>query len=194
MPNNKKGFTLIELLVVMGILGILMAVTILVINPAEYLRRTRDTQRINDIQTVNSAIAMAVANEDYVATEAVCYATIAGTPARVCNAGASVAPTVGDRTVAGTTGWVRNVNLAASFGTLPIDPSSSAAKYFYLFSSSATDYELNVATFESQYYTVTNKVAENDGGELNTACVADTYVKGCMYEVGSLLTLIKASP
>ncbi|MFZ2414472.1 MAG: prepilin-type N-terminal cleavage/methylation domain-containing protein, partial [Minisyncoccia bacterium] len=43
MPNNKKGFTLIELLVVMGILGILMAVTILVINPAEYLRRSRDT-------------------------------------------------------------------------------------------------------------------------------------------------------
>jgi len=62
MNYNKKGFTLIELLVVMGVLGVLMSVTILVINPAEHLRRARDTQRITDLNTLSTAINIHIAN------------------------------------------------------------------------------------------------------------------------------------
>lgn len=190
MPNNKKGFTLIELLVVMGILGILMAVTILVINPAEYLRRARDTQRINDINTVNSAIALAIANgDDLVSYANMCYATIASTPTIKCN-GTTAVPTAGTRSPLGTAGWVMGVDVSGSFGTLPIDPSSSASTFFYLFSSSATAYELDVATLESTYYVATNPVAANDGGDMNTSCSAGTFAATCKYEVGTSLTLI----
>ncbi|MCX6736947.1 MAG: type II secretion system protein [Candidatus Parcubacteria bacterium] len=58
----KKGFTLLELLIVIGILAILSAVTILVINPAELLRKSRDTQRISDLGSINSAIAFYLTN------------------------------------------------------------------------------------------------------------------------------------
>lgn len=194
MPNNKKGFTLIELLVVMGILGILMAVTILVINPAEYLKRSRDTQRISDIQTVNSAVALAIANGDELVSYAnQCYATIAVTPTVECNGTTAVAPIVGsgaDNRSSGGTGWVMGVDTSGSVGTLPIDPSNNATTFFYLWSSSATAYELNVATLESAYYVTTSPIAANDGGDQNTACAVSTYVANCKYEVGTNLELI----
>jgi prepilin-type N-terminal cleavage/methylation domain-containing protein len=185
-----KGFTLIELLVVMGILGVLMAVTILVINPAEYLKRSRDTQRISDIQTVHSAVSLAVASGVVLGSHTNCYATIAATPAVICNGGASVSPTVGDRTATGATGWVHGVDISSSFGALPIDPSSSASTFFYLWAISSSTYELNVATLESVYYVTTNPVAANDGGNANASCVAGTFAATCRYEIGTSLTLI----
>jgi len=194
--SNKKGFTLIELLVVMGILGILMAVTILVINPTEYLKRSRDTQRINDLNAVSSAIGLAVANGDDLAPQTVCFATVASTPAIVCNSGASTAPTLGDRTTAGTAGWIRGVDLSGSLGVLPYDPKNTA-DMFYLFTSSATGYELDASMLESAYYTYggTSVASATDGGNANTGAgctttVTGSYVSTCKYEVGSNLNLI----
>ncbi len=53
---NRKGFTLIELLIVIGVLAILATAVVLVLNPAEILRRTRDSQRLNDFRTIQNAI------------------------------------------------------------------------------------------------------------------------------------------
>ena len=58
----KKGFTLIELLIVMGILTILVTTVILVINPVEYTRQSRDAQRIGDTKTIDDAISTGLAN------------------------------------------------------------------------------------------------------------------------------------
>lgn len=54
----KKGFTLLELLIVIGILVILSAVVIFVLNPAETLRKSRDSQRIADLATLKSALGL----------------------------------------------------------------------------------------------------------------------------------------
>lgn len=56
--KSKEGFTLLELLIVIGILAILGAVVILVLNPAETLRETRDSQRISDLSTAKTAIGL----------------------------------------------------------------------------------------------------------------------------------------
>lgn len=56
--SKKEGFTLLELLIVIGILAILGAVVIFVLNPAETLRETRDSQRISDLATIKTALGL----------------------------------------------------------------------------------------------------------------------------------------
>ena len=53
---QQKGFTLIELLVVIGILGILMAVVLVAVNPARQFASARDTQRRADLSALTSAV------------------------------------------------------------------------------------------------------------------------------------------
>jgi len=53
---NKKGFTLIELLVVIAVLGILSAVVLVAINPAERLRSARDSGAKSDIGQIATAL------------------------------------------------------------------------------------------------------------------------------------------
>jgi len=52
----NKGFTLIELLVVIGILAILLAITLIAINPARQFGQANDTKRRSDLTAILNAI------------------------------------------------------------------------------------------------------------------------------------------
>lgn len=58
VQNNKlqKGFTLIELLVVIGILAILLAITLIAINPARQFAQANNTKRSSDVNAILNAI------------------------------------------------------------------------------------------------------------------------------------------
>lgn len=56
--SANKGFTLLELLIVIAILATLATIVVLVLNPAETLAKSRDTQRMSDLQTVKAAITL----------------------------------------------------------------------------------------------------------------------------------------
>src|SRR4030042_194196 len=55
-PAWQKGFTLIELLVVIGILGILIAVVLVAVNPSRQFASARDTQRRADLYAVTNGL------------------------------------------------------------------------------------------------------------------------------------------
>ncbi len=53
---NQKGFTLIELLVVIGILAVLLAITLIAINPARQFANANNTARRSHITQILNAI------------------------------------------------------------------------------------------------------------------------------------------
>jgi type IV pilus assembly protein PilA len=64
MTFNKKGFTLIELLIVIGIIAILAAGVIVVINPGRQFAQARDASRESHIKTLyNSILSYQVSNQ-----------------------------------------------------------------------------------------------------------------------------------
>lgn len=56
--KGSSGFTLLELLIVVSIIAILSVALVLVLNPAEALRKSRDSQRMSDLATMKTAIAL----------------------------------------------------------------------------------------------------------------------------------------
>lgn len=53
---HQRGFTLIELLVVIGILAVLLAITLIAINPAKQFQSANDTKRASDVNALLNAI------------------------------------------------------------------------------------------------------------------------------------------
>ena len=54
--KNQKGFTLIELLVVIGILAVLLAITLIAINPAKQFSQANNTKRRSDVNAILNAV------------------------------------------------------------------------------------------------------------------------------------------
>lgn len=82
----NKGFTLIELLVVIGILAILLAITLIAINPARQFGQANDTKRRSDITQILNAIGQYTASNGGVLPAAITGLT-AGTAENLDSAG-----------------------------------------------------------------------------------------------------------
>jgi prepilin-type N-terminal cleavage/methylation domain-containing protein len=54
----KRGFTLLELLIVISIIAALSLILIFALNPAEILRKSRDAQRLSDLNTLKTALSV----------------------------------------------------------------------------------------------------------------------------------------
>jgi len=187
----KKGFTLLELLIVIGILAILSTTMILVINPAELLKKARDSQRMSDLSTVKTAIAYYLTNASTISmgTTTQTYSSIGTTTA--CPSWPTVSATT-SQAVDGT-GWIpinfSGLTGGSPIGGLPADPNQTAVAnnpsryYVYLASATTTNgFEL-VANLESTYYSSGTTNAEStDGGKMIT-----------LYEVGTSLDLATSS-
>ena len=137
LPIKQKGFTLIELLVVIGILAVLLAITLIAINPARQFSQANNTQRSSDVNAILNAISQFAADNN--------GALPAGIDATVKNIDSS--------------GAVGTVNLCASLvptyiADLPIDPLTGTEAPAGSVCTTA------LATYDTQY-TVTRSATDN---------------------------------
>ena len=180
---QKKGFTLVELLIVIGILAILVAAVVVVLNPAQLLAQARDGQRMSDLDAVRSAINLYMTTASSVAFTATTTLTATTTGAPATWTGA----VVNASTAVTNAGWV-NIDLSSISGgsplsRLPIDPTNSGSyQYGYRSNAASTTYKL-ISRLESTKYRAN---MATDGGAFSTC---STYAEAtCWYEIGNDVT------
>lgn len=184
--SEKKGFTLLELLIVIGILAILGTVTVLVLNPAELFKQARDSQRIENLGSLRSALSLYTAtvgtpdlDGSTSSCSTLCY--VNADPGANCGSrhGTKTTTVDADRTVDGT-GWIPvnfgSIPGGAPISVLPVDPINDTTHFFsFACDNTAKTFEVN-AKMESLRYVNggSDDVESKDGGNSAT-----------LYEVGN---------
>ena len=174
MKNKKgslrSGFTLIELLVVIAVIAVLAVVVILTLNPGQLLAQSRDTNRLSDMSTLNSALNLYNVDQSgssnyslgsssiiYLSTPDPTATTTAGTNcAGLGFTGNYHCPASSTYRNTNGTGWIpvnlSNISAGLPFSSLPVDPlNSSSSNEYYQYQTNGSTYEIT-ANPESQKY------------------------------------------
>jgi type II secretory pathway pseudopilin PulG len=144
MISDARSFTLVELLVVIGILAILTAAVVILLNPAELLKQSRDSKRTTDLASLNNAIKLLLTQNPDVnlGAASTVYVSLADSSSTCgsyvlpalpsgwqyrCATSANYQKTDGSGWVPVSFGTTGNV---ASLPVLPLDPQNSGAYYY----------------------------------------------------------------
>lgn len=168
--NNKvKGFTLIELLIVIGILGVLAAAVVVVLQPAELLAQARDAQRLQDLSSVNSALSLYMASVSGASLAASTYHSGVTTTTWTCGDDTPAGRSATQATVQAVdnSGWVPVAFTSVSpspLSVLPVDPTNSSAYHYCYEGYTDETWELD-AYLESTKFATTSELDSKDGGD-----------------------------
>ncbi len=151
----RKAFTLIELLVVIAIIAILAVVVVLTLNPGQLILQSRDSNRLSDLASLNSALSLyqtdaSINGSVNLGSSSILYVSLPD-PAATTTAGSNCA-SLGLPSLPGSytyhcaasstfrkvdgSGWIpvnlSSISSGAPLGQLPIDPVNTSSTGNYL--------------------------------------------------------------
>ena len=129
--KKQKAFTLIELLVVIGVLAVLLAITLIAINPARQFQQANNTKRQSDVGIILNAINQYMAGNN------------GSLPAGIPATAVSVATAVNIGNAAGGADICTPL-VSTYIAALPFDPNAIGAHF-----TSCTDYDLQYSIYQS---------------------------------------------
>ena len=186
----EGSFTLIELLIVIGILAILVAAVVVVLNPAQLLAQARDSKRQQDLSALNQALNTVYALDQTISfgASSTVYTSLPdssstcgswGLPSLPSGWSYHCSPTSTLQNTNGT-GWIPvnfQSNGVVNLSSLPTDPINTSSTGLYYTYVTGGSFELS-ALMEATKDKGISSAAGLDGGRSWNS-----------YEVGSNLTL-----
>ena len=160
MANNfRKSFTLIELLVVLALVAILSVVVVITLNPAELIKQARDSNRLSDLSTINTALNLFSADvaSGFMGTSTVVYVSIPSASPTCSGLGLPTLPStytyncVTSAVLRNTngTGWIpvnfQRISSNSPISQLPIDPINTTSTRLYYTYITGGSWELNAS-------------------------------------------------
>jgi len=210
--KRLKAFTLLELLIVIGILAILSTTVIIVINPADLLARSRDSNKISDLSTVNSSIntLMAFYSNASLGSVDTVYVSLPSDQSNCSDLNLPSLPgswsyhcvTQANLTKVDGNGWVpidfTQMDIGSPISHLPLDSKNTYTQDLY----QSNDFFLTYAVNSSKQWELNAKTESNKFGfttrdgfpivDAATTPLNDGGDNG-LYEVGSNLKIIPDS-
>lgn len=198
IKKMKKGFTLIELLIVIAILALLMSIIVVTLNPAELLRKSRDTKRVSDLNALRTALNLYVTDKSAPdldgsgsCADNIWLSLAANATSSSCTTATSTRCTTTPRLTNGS-GWIPvnfgSISSGSPLSALPVDPTNATSTtalsnlyYAYKCDSSSMTFELNAAMESSYYRSAAYGGSAGDGD----VCSTDGGNNDLLYEVGS---------
>ena len=186
---KNKGFTLLELLLVIGILGALSTVVIVIINPVELYKQTRDTRRISDLQTIDKAVSLADFESIFLGASSTVYVSIPDSSPTCANLGLPSLPfgwsysckAQADYRKVDGAGWVpvnfTQISQGSPLPVLLIDPVNTISSGQYYTYVPGGSWELTASLESNKYKGIDNLTGKDGGTSFNS------------YEIGNDLKL-----
>ena len=191
--RNNKSFTLIELLVVLALVAILSVVVVLTLNPAELIKQARDSNRLSDLSTINTALNLFSADvtSGFMGTSTVVYVSIPSASPTCSGAGLPALPSTYTYNCVTTenlrntdgTGWIpvnfQRISSNSPISQIPIDPINTTSTRLYYTYVVGGSWELN-ASIEASKNKLggSGDLVSKDGGSATS-----------QYEIGNNLNL-----
>jgi hypothetical protein len=153
----------------------------LVLNPAELLRQARDSQRLSDLRTINSALGLWLASASSTTISTATTTCTGGNGGAAANFDGGACELNSSTTIAGA-GWIYGINFTfipggSPLSKLPLDPTNSSTYHYEFSVTTSGTYELN-ANMESDKY-------ESGGASDVESSAKDGGDNPDIYEIGT---------